>query len=167
MIRAAILAVAVAAMPVAAQTSRTPTTKTGPAKAGTAKTAPPKTAPAKTKTAPPTRSTLAGIYTIEEAEAGKELYVPLCASCHLTANIHSGAEFRKKWAGKPLSELYALMRSTMPKNDPGNLAEEDYGVILAYMLQLNKMPAGKAYLSTDTLELRKIRIDTVRSVKKP
>jgi hypothetical protein len=33
------------------------------------------------------------------------------------------------------------------------------------MLQLNKMPPGKVYLSTDTLELRKIRIDTVRTEK--
>jgi hypothetical protein len=55
----------------------------------------------------------------------------------------------------------------MPKNDPGSLADEDYGIILAYMLEMNRMPPGKTYLSTDTLELRKIRFDTARTVRKP
>jgi hypothetical protein len=85
----------------------------------------------------------------------------------LTSNLHAAPEFRKKWTGKPLSELFNLMRATMPKNDPGSLLDEDYGIILAYMLQMNKMPPGKTYLSTDTLELHKIKFDTVRSVRKP
>ena len=164
MIRAAFFALVLAATPAVAQTTKTPattkaaSTKTGSTKAPTSKT--------RTATAP-SKSTLSGVYTLDEASAGKELYAPLCASCHLTMNIHSAPEFRKKWTGKPLSQLFALMRSTMPKNDPGSLADEDYGVILAYMLQMNKMPPGKAYLSTDTLELRKIKFDTVRSVRKP
>lgn len=121
-----------------------------------------------TKTAPPRapKTTLSGIYTLEEAVAGKDLYLGLCAGCH-QAVTHTGPAFRKKWAGKPLSELYTFMRTMMPKNDPGSLADEDYGILLAYMLQMNQMPVGKAYLSTDTLELRKIRIDTARAVRKP
>jgi mono/diheme cytochrome c family protein len=162
MIRAAFLALALAAMPAQAQT-KTPTTKTG-----STKTASTKTAPAKTKTAPaPQMSTLSGVYTLDEAAAGKELYAGLCGSCHNTANQHNAPEFRKKWTGHHLSELFAVMRATMPKNDPGSLADEDYGVVLAYILQMNKMPPGKAYLSTDTLELRKIKFDTVRAVQKP
>ena len=160
MIRAAFLALAVAASTAAAQTK----TKTTPA---TPKTGSSKTAPAKTKTAPPQKSTLSGVYTLDEASAGKELYSSLCGTCHLKSNLHSGPDFRKKWAGKPISELFVYMRALMPKNDPGSLADEDYGVILAYMLQLNKMPPGKVYLSTDTLELRKIRFDTVRAARKP
>ena len=174
MIRAVFLAAVVAAGPVMAQTKTTPsTTKTGPAKTGSTKTGPAKssstkTAAAKTKTAPPpSKSTLSGVYTLEEATAGKDLYAPLCASCHLTMNIHNAPEFRRKWTGKPLSELFALMRSTMPKNDPGSLADEDYAVLLAYMLQMNKMPSGKEYLSTDPKELSKIKFDTVRTIKKP
>ena len=42
-----------------------------------------------------------------------------------------------------------------------------WAMLLAYLLQANKMPAGRSYLSTDTLELRKIRIDTARVVGKP
>jgi S-disulfanyl-L-cysteine oxidoreductase SoxD len=157
MIRTAFLALVVAAMPALGQTAKKPsTTKTGSTKTASNKTA-----------AAPAKTTLSGVYTREEADAGKELYAPLCSSCHLAMNQHSTPEFRKKWTGKSLSDLYTIMRSTMPKNDPGSLADEDYAVVLAYMLQLNKMPAGKTYLSTDTLELRKIRFDTVRTVQKP
>jgi mono/diheme cytochrome c family protein len=158
MIRSAFFALALAATPLIAQAPKTPaTTKPGSTK----------TASTKTKPVPaPAKTTLSGVFTVEEANAGKELYLPLCSSCHLSVNPHSTPEFRKKWAGRPLSELYAIMRATMPKNDPASLADEDYAVILAYMLQLNKMPPGKAYLSTDTLELRKIRFDTVRAVAK-
>jgi hypothetical protein len=111
------------------------------------------------------KTTLSGVYTLEEAVAGKELFAGLCTSCHPIAT-HSTGEFRRKWQGRPLSELFIYMRTLMPKNDPGSLADEDYAVALAYLLQANRMPAGKTYLSTDTLELRKIRIDTVRAVGK-
>jgi len=151
MIRAAFLSLVLVAAPAIAQTSKTPSSNTA--------------STPQTSGAPP-KSTLSGVYTREEAAAGKDLYLGLCASCH-QAVTHTGPAFRRKWTGKPLSELYLYMRTLMPKNDPGSLADEDYGVLLAYMLQMNQMPAGKTYLSTDTLELRKIRIDTVRAVQKP
>jgi mono/diheme cytochrome c family protein len=157
MIRALLLASLFAA-PVLAQAKQPAVTKTPP-KTSTAR-------PAAAKAATPAgKTTLSGVYTREEAVAGKDVYLGLCAGCH-QAVTHTGPEFRKKWAGKPLSELYTIMRATMPKNDPASLADEDYAIILAYMLQLNKMPPGKVYLSTDTLELRKIRFDTVRAVAK-
>ena len=93
------------------------------------------------------------------------MYAGLCASCH-TAASHTGPPFRRKWAGRPLAELFTYMRTMMPKNDPASLADEDYAVLLAYMLQMNRMPAGKATLSTDSTELAKIRIDTAKAVRK-
>jgi mono/diheme cytochrome c family protein len=115
---------------------------------------------------PAGKTTLSGIYTADEARAGREMYAGLCASCH-TAASHTGPTFRKKWSGRPLSEIYTFMRTMMPKNDPGSLGDEDYEVLLAYLLQMNRMPAGKTYLSTDTLELRKIRIAFPTSPSRP
>jgi mono/diheme cytochrome c family protein len=154
MIRAAFIALVLVASPAIAQTSKKPSTT---------KPVPTKAAPPKIKAS--AKTTLTGVYTRDEAAAGKEMYAALCSSCHTSANRHDAPEFRKKWTGKTLSELFTYMRASMPKNDPSSLADEDYGVILAYMLQLNKMPPGKLYLSTDTLELRKIKIDTVRTEK--
>lgn len=152
--RAVLLALLIAVPAIsAAQTTKKPTV------ASTKK-------PAAKRAAPwPGPTTLSGVYTLDEANAGKEMYAGLCASCH-TAASHTGPMFRQKWAGRPLSALYMYMRTMMPKNEPASLADEDYAVLLAYMLQMNKMPAGKAYLSTDTLELAKIRIDTAVEVRK-
>lgn len=165
-IPAALLFAALAAAPAAAQvTTKPPTaTKTPPA---TTK-APASIKTAKPKSPAPTKTTLSGVYTEEEAVAGKEMYAGLCANCH-TAASHTGTSFKQHWVGRPLSELFEFMRTNMPKNDPGTLAAEDYGVLLAYMLQMNKMPAGKSYLSTDPAVLAKIRIDTAKTavVRKP
>ena len=79
----------------------------------------------------------------------------------------AGVTYGNSDRSRTVDDLYFIIQSTMPKNDPGSLADEDYGVVLAYILQMNKLPPGKAYLSTDTLELRKIRFDTVRTVRKP
>lgn len=110
------------------------------------------------------RSTLSGVYTTDEARAGRDMYLGLCASCH-TAASHTGPEFRRRWAGRPLADLFTFMRTMMPKNDPASLADEDYEVLLAYILQLNRMPAGKVPLSTDSLVLAKIRIDTASTAR--
>ncbi len=153
MIRAASLALALASL-------------AGPAIARAQGTKTPSTKAVSSEKAPPHgKTTLTGVYTLEEAEAGKELFLGLCTSCHPIVT-HATGEFRRKWQGKPLSDLFTYIKTSMPKNDPGSLADEDYAIALAYLLQANRMPVGKTYLSTDTLELRKIRIDTVRSVVK-
>src|SRR3982751_5100299 len=144
MIRAAFFALVLVAMSATAQTTKKPSatkggsTNAAPTSAGSTKAPSTKTATkTATKTsAPPTKSTLSGIYTLDDATAGKDLYASLCSSCHLTTNRHNAPEFRRKWTGKRLSDLFVLMRTTMPKNDPGSLADEDYGVILAYVLQM-------------------------------
>jgi mono/diheme cytochrome c family protein len=111
-------------------------------------------------TPPFAQSTLSGVYTAAEARDGRDLYLGFCASCHAAVS-HTGPAFRLKWAGRPLSELFDFMRTNMPKNDPASLDDQQYGVLLAYMLQMNKMPAGKTPLSPDPADLAKIRIDTI------
>jgi mono/diheme cytochrome c family protein len=111
--------------------------------------------------APFTQSTLNGVYTKDEAKEGAGLYMGFCASCH-AAVTHTGPVFRQHWAGKPLMELYSFMHTNMPKNDPGSLDDYQYGVLLAYILQMNGMPAGKSPIMGDSVDLTKIRMDTIR-----
>jgi mono/diheme cytochrome c family protein len=107
------------------------------------------------------RSTLAGVYTTDQAAYGKEVYEGSCYSCHLSLGNHTGPVFRAHWTGRGLSDLFRYISATMPKNDPGTLSPEDNAALTAYLLQLNGMPAGSVAVSTDTLALRVIRIDTV------
>lgn len=110
------------------------------------------------QSAAPKRSTQSGVYTAEQAARGQDVYATLCTGCH-TAATHTGVAFQH-WDGHALSDLFGYMSTNMPKNEPGSLAPEQYADVLAYMLKLNQMPAGKVELPTDTTVLATIRIDT-------
>jgi len=109
-----------------------------------------------------TSSTLGGVYTAKQAVRGGDVYAAMCQGCH-TAASHTGVTFKNTWTGRPLSDLFAYVRERMPKNDPGSLTAEEYADVIAYLLKLNQMPAGQAELAPDSLELKKIRIDSVKT----
>lgn len=81
----------------------------------------------------------------------------LCVSCHPPAT-YTGAVFLA-WQGRNLGELLAFLQEKMPKNDPGSLTAKEYADVMAYLLKLNKMPAGRVDLPADAKVLRGINID--------
>jgi hypothetical protein len=111
------------------------------------------------------RSTLAGVYSAEQATRGQDVYAGMCKSCH-TAASHTGVAFQKSWEGHSLSELFGYISTKMPKNEPGSLAPEEYVDVLAYLLKLNEMPAGTVELMPDTTLLGTIRIETHTAASK-
>jgi S-disulfanyl-L-cysteine oxidoreductase SoxD len=112
------------------------------------------------------RTTLAGVYSEQQAARGQDVYAGMCKSCH-AAVTHTGVAFEKSWNGHSLSELFGFITTRMPKNEPGSLAPEEYVDVLAYLLKLNQMPAGAAELPPDTTVLGGIRIETRAAAKPP
>ena len=108
------------------------------------------------------RTTLAGVYTREQANAGRDVYAGLCQSCHTTAS-HTGVIFANLWVGRQLSELFSFVSEKMPKNAPGSLTPEEYAQVVAQLLRLNGMPAGSDELPADTVALKQIRIEVRRA----
>lgn len=106
------------------------------------------------------RSTLSGVYTAQQAEYGKEVYGGSCISCHAGMGNHTGPIFHAAWGGRDLGEMFDYMTQYMPKNDPGGMAPDDYIAVMAYLLQINGMPAGNSPLPNDPAALKKIRFDT-------
>ena len=106
-------------------------------------------------------STLSGVYTKEQATRGKTIYGSMCISCHAGMGNHTGPLFRNRWGGYGLQELFGYISDNMPKNDPGSLKPEEYVAVIAYLLEMNGMPAGNAPLPVDTATLRAIIYDTV------
>jgi mono/diheme cytochrome c family protein len=95
------------------------------------------------------------VYTEEQAEAGEELYAEHCLTCH------DKKYFRpvlKAWEGQPLSVLYTVMSASMPESNPGALPRKDYVDILAYILSLNRYPAGESELDYENGVLDEIVI---------
>ncbi len=106
----------------------------------------------------PVLSTKDGVYTAAQAGRGEELYMNMCVSCHPVA-MHMGPAFAVRWTGRQLSELYDAIKDKMPKNDPGSLTPEESARLVAYMLKLNDLAAGKTELEADADRLKKIRIE--------
>jgi S-disulfanyl-L-cysteine oxidoreductase SoxD len=114
-----------------------------------------------------TRSVWDGVYTQEQSSRGQGLYNQHCASCHtdtLTGGESSpplaGGEFLSNWNGLTLGDLFERIRTSMPQNNPGKLSREVNADITAYILSVNKFPAGKTELPHATEFLKQIRIES-------
>jgi mono/diheme cytochrome c family protein len=101
-------------------------------------------------------STADGVYTAEQAAAGKDLYAQVCEGCHQPAKF-TGAEFRRAYGSKPLSEIDGAMVE-MPADNPGSLTREDVAALIAYFLSMNDYPAGQTPLSGATETLKSITV---------
>lgn len=118
-------------------------------------------APAAAQTAVPpdgvTRSVAAGVYSEEQAARGRTAFETHCASCH-AATDYAGEQFRMNWFGRRVSDLFRILKTTMPEDNVGGLSDDEYTRVIAYILQLNGFPAGKDALPSDSTRMREIRI---------
>lgn len=105
-------------------------------------------------------STRQGVYTADQAVKGRQVFNGNCLGCHTTAT-HMGPAFENKWFGRPLFDLYDYVSQMMPKAAPGSLTEDEYSWVVAYILRLNGMPAGRAPLQADPDWLKAVRIEAV------
>jgi mono/diheme cytochrome c family protein len=129
---------------------------------GTKHSAPPTPKPPDLKPrAPDPTSSQSGIYTEQQAKEGFDVYLGSCNSCHAGLGNHTGPVFRANWGERAVSDLFDYITEYMPKNAPGSLSPEDNLRVIAYLLQVNGMPAGKKPLPNDGGALRKLWIDTV------
>lgn len=104
------------------------------------------------------RSTLTGVFTTEQANRGKNVFLGSCKSCHAPES-HVGANFSRLWVGKPLLALFKYVSEGMPENDPGSLGAEANADVVAYLLQLNGMPTGAGELAPDSTVMRQILVE--------
>ena len=113
----------------------------------------------------PSRSVWDGVYTQEQAQRGQASYNQYCMACHggsLTGGEQApplaGGEFLSNWNGLTVGDLFDRIRTSMPLNNPQSLNRDTNALILAYILSVNRFPAGSAELSNRTEVLKLIRI---------
>lgn len=105
-----------------------------------------------------------GVYSAAQAKRGEALYNEQCASCH-SADLSgggapqlAGADFIGFWDKTPVSDLVIKIKDSMPASSPGSLNAQQSTDITAFMLQVNKFPAGSADLPSDPAEQKAITI---------
>jgi PQQ-dependent dehydrogenase (methanol/ethanol family) len=102
-----------------------------------------------------------GFYTIAQADRGKDQYTLSCSNCHgddlsgkEPATPLAGESFLLKWNGRSVGDLFNLIRSTMPQENPGHLDQGVYLDIVAYLLQANGYPQGMKELINNSAILQ-------------
>ena len=98
------------------------------------------------------------LYTEEQATAGAALFGRVCVECHEKKDVTS-ADFRAKWTGRPILDLYELIRTTMPDSNPGALSRDEYAGALAYILKLNGLPSGATAVMPDSAAMRNATLE--------
>ena len=106
-----------------------------------------------------------GIYTVDQAQRGKEQYQKSCSACHgpnmegqgMAAAL-SGETFRTSWSGKSVFDLIIRIQTTMPQDDPGSLSAAASRDIVAFVIQTNGFPAGTSEIMADSAALKRITI---------
>lgn len=113
-----------------------------------------------------------GVFTVEQARRGRLAYTGPCDRCHgykldgasddpdmLPAPPVAGSKFLREWNGRSLAALVEYLRTTMPKNNPGYLSNEEIADIVAYMLSVSRVPAGDENLQPSIEALGTILIE--------
>jgi hypothetical protein len=98
------------------------------------------------------------VYTAAQATRGENSYKVNCVSCHATSD-YMGETFELSWITRTAFDLFDVIRSQMPEDNPGILPRQEYVDIVAYIFSLNKYPVGSADLPGDDASLKKVRID--------
>ena len=107
--------------------------------------------------APVAKTTRGRVYSAAQAARGEQTYMNTCVSCH-PPSTYKGAVFLN-WQGRSLGSLLTFLMEKMPKSSPGSLSPKEYTQVMAYLLKINRMPAGSADLPADLATLRGIIIN--------
>ena len=112
-----------------------------------------------------------GVYTAVQSKRGEELYSGACAQCHgLRLNGAAApdqppspaiarAGFLRKWAGKPVAELFVYVRTKMPPDNPGTLTDQQAIDAIAHMFAVSNIPPGDTELPPDPKALADLMIE--------
>ena len=106
-----------------------------------------------------------GVYSDAQAFRGEKVADTRCIGCH-GSNFDGGDSgpklvgpvFLANWSSQSVAELFNWIQEAMPSDTPGTLTKDETAAVVAYILKLNKMPAGKQDLPADGEALRGIQI---------
>lgn len=99
-----------------------------------------------------------GVYNVAQAERGNRIQQVECGACHTPGEWEQGRVLGA-FTGRSVQDLIDHIRSMMPLDAPGRLSYQEYTDIVAYMLQLNRVPTGEAEMPADETRLRQIRVE--------
>ena len=104
------------------------------------------------------RNATSGVFSQEQMTRGEGVYKTSCQSCHAKTE-YTGDKFKVAWVSKSAYDLFNVIATQMPEDNPGSLERQEYVDVVAYILSLNAYPAGASELPRDDDGLKKVKID--------
>ncbi|MEO7997420.1 MAG: cytochrome c [Gemmatimonadaceae bacterium] len=99
------------------------------------------------------------IVDMDQAVRGMDVFKKTCVECHTKSDV-TGQDFKLKWSGRPVYELFDVIRTTMPDDKPGSMTQDQYIDVVAYLVRLNGAAnGGPALVATDTAGLKKAKLE--------
>lgn len=105
------------------------------------------------------KTTRDGVYTAEQATRGKTFFDANCAKCHHVDStpglpkkegpVLAGDSFFVNWEDKSVFDLSTNIRLGMPPDGSITVEAAQAADVIAYLLQINKLPAGQSELPAD------------------
>ena len=96
-----------------------------------------------------TRTVWDALYSSDQAQRGRQQYVRSCAVCHKEDLAGDGVtpgladeEFLERWDKETVEDLFRRIKTTMPADGPGSLADSEYLDIVTFLLKENRFPSG-------------------------
>lgn len=108
--------------------------------------------------APAGKSTLAGVFSEAQATRGEAVYKATCIECHVPTD-YQGEAFKSKFVGGTVFDMWDLIRSSMPQNNPGSLPDDQYTDVVAYLFKLNDLPSGAKDMPSQKDSLKAIKVE--------
>ena len=116
------------------------------------------------------KTVLDGIYTSAQAERGKAVYAMNCAGCHgdkaeggAAGPTLSGPDFTNGYKDGTAGALLNKISQDMPSSAPGSLEGQQYADVFAYLLSINKYPAGQTEAPKDAAVLKAVKMAAPKS----
>ena len=91
-----------------------------------------------------------GVYTTAQAVRGAKLFESNCTMCHReggAAPILAGERFTKSFSDATLQMVFTTIKTTMPRNAPGSLADAEYVDLVTHLLKINNYADGMSELA--------------------
>jgi mono/diheme cytochrome c family protein len=106
------------------------------------------------------------LYTAAQASAGAAVFAQSCATCHgaqlegVAGPALKGPAFHQMAVAQNLTaqSLLTVVSQSMPQDNPGSLTADQYGALVAYILQQNGYPAGTGTLSASSPNLKDLNL---------
>jgi mono/diheme cytochrome c family protein len=103
-------------------------------------------------------------FTEEQVQRGRSIYQKNCQDCHGSTLDNGefggaplkGAYFRQHWGSGDVSALFGYVNALMPPDRPGQLSEQSYVDLTAFLLSSNGYAAGREELTADQDAQRKM-----------